>query len=733
MAMSVEPPGSPADSDARCRRFAIALGFLGVSSVASLLLALEHLGALQLPGCGPGGGCARAAASAWGRLPLVEWPVAFVGLAYFAGLFAARWSGRDRMPESVRRIADVGAMASIVYGIVLIVERTFCGYCLAAHAGNLAFWIHMRRSDVVRARSFRRSSLWPLVVGVLTASGVTGGLSVTREWIRARAQRAEESALALSIENVIAHSSQKSDLELGGSDERRFEGRYPTGPTVARARIVIFMDYQCAACLRIDHDVAEALATHADVRLSIKHFPMCGECNARVQGAGPHPNACWAARAAEAAGIVAGRDGFWRMHRWLVAHDGAFSEATLQAGAAEVGIEPGELSRMMAGQEALERVRADVEEGVRLGVGSTPTIFVDGVELRGRLAEHAVPRAIEAILSSNRPLESAAGDVPAAASGTVAGLVAGETVSIGEVEQAVRTSLDRLEFERYRLERATLDGIALERLLTREACARGVTIDTLRRLEIANRVAEPSRAEIEEVYTLNPQRSGGRPLDDVGAEIAEALRVQRRHEREALLFSELTAKYGYRVELLPPRMHVDVPPTAPTRGDPDARVTIVEFADFECPHCRDLQPTLARLLAQHAGEVRLCFLDLPLSAHSRARAASTAARSAGEQGRYWDYFDSLMSQPGDLGDADLERRASALGLDAAAFRASFASGRHTKAIEADLREARDLGVSATPTLFINGRPWVGALSYEELEAAVERELVAQRGDVHSGR
>src|SRR5262249_33550688 len=154
------------------------------------------------------------------------------------------------------------------------------------------------------------------------------------------------------------------------------------------------------------------------------------------------------------------------------------------------------------------------------------------------------------------------------------------------------------------------------------------------RTEIDAKVATPSTAEIEEVYRLNPQRAGGKPLDEVRASITEALIARRRRERELRLLSELATRFGYDVEWKPPRIAIEIPPGAPPRGAPDAPVTIVEFADFECPHCRELAPTLARLVAEHPRDVRICFRDFPLPNHPRARAAAAAARAAGEQGRY---------------------------------------------------------------------------------------------------
>jgi protein-disulfide isomerase len=141
----------------------------------------------------------------------------------------------------------------------------------------------------------------------------------------------------------------------------------------------------------------------------------------------------------------------------------------------------------------------------------------------------------------------------------------------------------------------------------------------------------------------------------------------------------------------------------PMRGSPMAQVTIVEFSDFECPHCGRSHPIINQILREHEGQVRVFFRHYPLSSHPRAMPAARAAVAAGEQGRFWEMADLLFSHQRRLEDEDLERYAAELGLHLERFRAAMRSPETQARIERDREEGRRLGVDATPTFFVNGR------------------------------
>jgi len=169
--------------------------------------------------------------------------------------------------------------------------------------------------------------------------------------------------------------------------------------------------------------------------------------------------------------------------------------------------------------------------------------------------------------------------------------------------------------------------------------------------------------------------------------------------------------------LAPPVVAVD-----PQRalGSADARVAIVEFADYQCPYCRSFHlNAFARLKERYidTGRVRFYYMDFPLAHHVHALSASVAARCAGRQSRYWDMQQRLYAEQARLGDALYARLAEELGLDTERFEACRRSNEARAAVERDLIEGRRLGVRGTPT-FIVGRIVEGGVKVERMAFGV---------------
>jgi protein-disulfide isomerase len=161
---------------------------------------------------------------------------------------------------------------------------------------------------------------------------------------------------------------------------------------------------------------------------------------------------------------------------------------------------------------------------------------------------------------------------------------------------------------------------------------------------------------------------------------------------------------------------------APSRGAEDAPVTIVEFADYECPYCADEESVVLRLLAAYDGRVRLVFKQFPIPYHAYATLAAEASLAASAQGQFWAYHDALFAYQGALSRENLEAYAALLGLDLTAFNAALDEHTYADAVQADVDQGIALGVGGTPTFFVNGRKGAGALSYETLAQVVEEEL-----------
>jgi len=169
---------------------------------------------------------------------------------------------------------------------------------------------------------------------------------------------------------------------------------------------------------------------------------------------------------------------------------------------------------------------------------------------------------------------------------------------------------------------------------------------------------------------------------------------------------------------------------APQRGPADAWVTVVEFADFQCPYCIDVQPALAALVAAYPDDVRLVHRHYPLSFHERARPAAIAAACADEQGRFWAYADAAWANGGALSEASLVALAGVAGIpDLSAWSSCRAGAAAGARVDADRALGQAHGVSGTPWFFVNGEPLVGAVPYADLQAAF---LAARTRAIASG-
>lgn len=164
------------------------------------------------------------------------------------------------------------------------------------------------------------------------------------------------------------------------------------------------------------------------------------------------------------------------------------------------------------------------------------------------------------------------------------------------------------------------------------------------------------------------------------------------------------------------------------RGPADAPVTLVEYADFQCPDCQHSHPVIERVLADHRDRVRFVFRQFPIvSLHPLAQGAALASEAAGRQGRFWEMQRRLMEAEGRIGEAEALRHASELHLDIEQWRRDLAD----PALSEHIRETKRLGVrsgvNGTPTLFINGVRYeeqTEPVREQELRAAIEEALAA---------
>lgn len=215
------------------------------------------------------------------------------------------------------------------------------------------------------------------------------------------------------------------------------------------------------------------------------------------------------------------------------------------------------------------------------------------------------------------------------------------------------------------------------------------------------------------------------PFERIKIQMRQYLQKQAVEQVRRAYYDALRKKYGVKLLLPPLREHVDA--AGPARGAADAPITIVEFSDFQCPFCGRMEPELQKLLGAYPRQVRLVYRNFPLeSLHPDALHAAQAGVCAGRQGKFWPMHDLMFAEQNALSIPALKEKAKRVGLDSKRFDHCLDTGEAMPVIKEDQAAARRLGLSGTPSTFVDGRFLNGAVSYEELTAMVNDELQRTR-------
>ena len=163
-------------------------------------------------------------------------------------------------------------------------------------------------------------------------------------------------------------------------------------------------------------------------------------------------------------------------------------------------------------------------------------------------------------------------------------------------------------------------------------------------------------------------------------------------------------------------------PGGPEFGPMDAKVTIVEFSDFECPYCAMAAAVAKRVETEYAGKVRFVFRQFPLSFHPNAHLTAQASLAAHAQGKFWPFHDLVFANQKALSRSDLEGYAKEAGLDLEAFNKDLDAGTYKDQVDGELDMGGEVYVSGTPSMFLNGKPVGNPTDYDSLAAMIDAAL-----------
>ena len=272
--------------------------------------------------------------------------------------------------------------------------------------------------------------------------------------------------------------------------------------------------------------------------------------------------------------------------------------------------------------------------------------------------------------------------------------------------------------------RAALDAIIADALIAEAAKAKGVPTEKFVQDEVTKRLAPVSDTDVRNFYVQNSDRMQGRSFEQMSRAIQQYLEEQHQTDAKQALIADLR-KSGpaIRVVMDAPRSTVQISPDDPSQGKADAPVTVVEYSDFQCPFCLRVMPTLKELRTKYGDRMRLVWKDFPLTQiHPQAFVAAQAGNCAREQGKFWEYHDKLFANQSALTADSLKKYAADTGLDTGKFNQCLDGSKYEARVEDALAAGKGLGISSTPTVYVNGRMINGAQPIEVFQSVIDEEL-----------
>ena len=297
--------------------------------------------------------------------------------------------------------------------------------------------------------------------------------------------------------------------------------------------------------------------------------------------------------------------------------------------------------------------------------------------------------------------------------------VGGTNLTATDFENKEASSLLQARYQLYISERKVLDQYIDDAIIEQQAKKVGLTVDQLLQKEAYKNIKDPTDDQMEVYYEgLGSEQ----PYAEVRGQILDHVREVRRSKARAAYIEMLKKQANVRILLAPPAADVD-PQGGNVRGSNDAPVTLVEFADYQCPYCSKVNPVLQAMEKEYGDRLKVVYKDFPLPMHPNAQKAAEGARCAGEQGKFWEYHDLLFSSH-QVDLPSLKRHAGELKLDQTKFDTCLDSGAEAAAVKKDLAEGTRLGLSGTPSFFVNGHFFSGAADSAILHEIIGMEMPA---------
>lgn len=302
--------------------------------------------------------------------------------------------------------------------------------------------------------------------------------------------------------------------------------------------------------------------------------------------------------------------------------------------------------------------------------------------------------------------------------------VAGESISEAELNKGIESELFEAEMKVFELRYARLQALLLEKFMNKDPNKNGLSNDEY----LAKYIAKNVTVTDKEIESFIVERSI--PKDQINADIRERIKqfieMEKKKNSVDIWLAKQTEKNPVEVFFAKPKRPVfDVKiGNAPFKGNEDAKVTIVEFSDFQCPFCSKGAKLINELEKKYGKKIKIAFKNFPLPFHNQAKDAAIASLCAKEQDAkaFWKIHDIMFADQSKLDAVSLGQAAKKIGIKEKDFSACLETKKFQAQVEADMAEGQELGVKSTPTFFVNGQLIAGAQGIEVFSEIIDEAL-----------
>ncbi len=305
-----------------------------------------------------------------------------------------------------------------------------------------------------------------------------------------------------------------------------------------------------------------------------------------------------------------------------------------------------------------------------------------------------------------------------------AAIVDNQVITYQQIMDPIADKLYDAERKLYDLKYGQLRSELLQRFVAKHPLSQGMSPDQFVQTHI---IKNPSASDSEvDLFIVEKQI----PADKINLKLKQQVRdyivQQKTRERMAQWLDQQSKQHNVIINLKKPeRPRVDIAINgAPTWGKADAKITLIEYSDFQCPYCARADKTVRKIKERYKDQVRIVYKQYPLNFHKDAFRASEASLCANDQSSefFWKLHDYMLFNPKKLSTEQIITQAALIGMDGPRFQQCLNSGRFTAKVNQEIAEGSKLGVQATPMFFVNGITVRGAQPFEVFEEIIEEEL-----------